>query len=233
MYPVRVRADPHTTHPAPSPRTDSRHRRPTVRAHPHTTTPRATQITGPDHRIGHCASESSHNGPQRKHTNQIQPPNPPPCEPILTQRRRHSSHWHHCTVADGRPAHVKSYESRGTYPTTHTTCGTSPQKAQARRRLLRYACRYIHNWRNTIGHNPNHPTSGDSRIPIHTQRAADPRSPSGTLRIQPPAYVTTYTTRQIQPAVTQDHQHPTGHAYHDIRFLRNTLDKTMLPHAYG
>ena len=59
----------------------------------------------------------------------------PPCEPILTQRRRHSSHWHHCTVADGRPAHVKSYESRGTYPTTHTTCGTSPQKAQDRRHL--------------------------------------------------------------------------------------------------
>ena len=141
---------------------------------------------------GQSASPSSHNDPQRKHTSQIQPPNPPPCERILTQRRRHSSHWHHCTVADGRPAHVKSCESRGTYLTTHTTCGTSPQKAQARRHLRRY-------------------------MPIHTQRAADPRSPSGTLRIQPPAYATTYTTRRTQPAVTQDHQHPTDHACRDIR----------------
>ena len=92
------------THHAPSPysHTDPRHRRPTVRANPHTTTPRVTRLTGPDHHIGHCASQSSHNAPQRRTTNRFQPPNPPSCERILTQRRRHSSHWHHCTVADGR-----------------------------------------------------------------------------------------------------------------------------------
>mgnify|MGYP003594864050 CR=1 FL=1 len=118
---------------------------------------------------GQSASPSSHNDPQRRTTNRFQPPIPPPCERILTQCQRHSSHWHHCTVADGRPAHVESYESRGTYPTTHTTCGISTGKFQARRHLRRYTCQYIHNRRNTTGHNPNHPTSGDSRIPIHTQ----------------------------------------------------------------
>lgn len=73
---------------------------------------------------------------------------------------------------------------------------------------------------------PSPPASAAIHMPIHTQRAADPRSPSGTLRIQPPAYATTNTTRRTQPAVTQDHQHPTDHACRDKRFLRNTLDKT-------
>ena len=118
---------------------------------------------------GQSASPSSHNDPQRKHTSQIQPPNPPPCERILTQRRRHSSHWHHCTVADGRPAHVKSCESRGTYLTTHTTCGTSPQKAQARRHLRRYTCRYIRNVRQTHGHHPELSGYSHLRMPRHTQ----------------------------------------------------------------
>ncbi len=153
-------------------------------------------------------SQSSHNGPQRRTTNRFQPPIPPPCERILTQCQRHSSHWHHCTVADGRPAHVESYESRGTYPTTHTTCGISPQKPK----------------------------------------------PAGIWRI---VHATTYTARRTRPAVTQDHQHPTGHACprihnrqnttvkipspqqlerhacRDKRFLRNDFGKTMLPHAYG
>ena len=114
------------------------------------------------------------------------------CEPILTQRRRHSSHWHHCTVADGRPAHVKSCESRGTYLTTHTTCGTSPQKPKPAgicgdTHADTYAtcgrptvtirnspdtatcvCHDIHNPSNTAGSNARPPTSNRPRMPRHT-----------------------------------------------------------------
>lgn len=135
MYPVRVRANPHTTGPNASTPTKSNH--PT--RHRVSQSSHNAPRTLPTHRFppsqAHRASPSSHNDPQRRTTDRFQPSEPSSCEPILTQRRRHSSHWHHCTVADGRPAHVKSYESRGTYPTTHTTCGTSPQKAQARRHL--------------------------------------------------------------------------------------------------
>lgn len=178
MYPVRVRADPHTTHPAPSPRTDSRHRRPTVRAHPHTTTPRATQITGPDHRIGHCASESSHNAGATPHTGTIarwRMADPPTSSHMSRVARilRHTQPAEH---------HRKKPKPAGIWRVVYATT---------------YATRQIQ-----TGSNARPPTSSRTRMPAHTQPANPPRplpSPPASAAIRMPVHTQLAEHHRAQP----------------------------------
>ena len=183
-------------------------------------------------------SQSSHNGPQRRTTNRFQQPIPPPCERILAQCRRHSSHWHHCTVADGRPAHVKSYESRGTYPTTHATCGISAGNSKPAG-----ICGDTHANTYTTGGTPLGTTPTIRQAATHVYRYirnADTYATCGrpTVTIRNSPDIATCVchdihNRQNTTVKIPSPQQLERHACRDKRFLRNDFGKTMLPHAYG
>ena len=57
-----------------------------MRANPHTTTGHQAKPPPRPHSHRHCASPSSHDGTRPGHTDGPEPPQPPLCEPILTQR---------------------------------------------------------------------------------------------------------------------------------------------------
>ena len=197
-----------------------------MRANPHTTTLEPLLRAGINDRERHHASKSSHDDPSGNPSRRTRPPNPSPCEQILTQRPGTTNggrigwvtYVRACTIRQTpSPAAISDAIRHIAHAKTYATCGIPYRLTSSPGHLTGYACQGIHDWTEPNNQQATKHTPGKSRMSRHTQLARKVRQVTPATH-HPPRRVRPDIRNLTEP---QPHRHPAS-AFDTPRMQRHT-----------